>query len=643
MKKSILNTLSLLFAITAFFACEKQNTPDPVHLQHPNEQSPIIRDNAYYARLRAYKQTPHKLAFGWYGSWTASASSEQSRLRSAPDSMDILSMWGTWHSLSKAHMADKEFVQKTLGTKIVICILAKDVPAIFKEGGTEDGEITDESLAAYAKAYGKDSMEKYQYDGIDIDFETASDHLGPLSGDSEKFRKFCVELSQYIGPKSGTGRLFLIDGNINSYSFSNQIPELCDYGVRQSYGASSAGTLSTDLSGTVGRGWKPEQVIFTENFEASWQSGGPNYVCSDGVTRPSLVGMADFAKTQNVAGFGAYHMEYEYGHSDMPYKHMRRAIQLANPAPAGDYTKNLVSINETNDLTFDILTLTNGELIGDEVKATFTATLSSVVETDANLELQVDNSLVAAYNDYYYTEYKTIDPSLVNFSEALHFAAGTMASDNTVTFSIPELENLENGEYLIPINIKVDPKGAFSVNTNKKVRYLFVNKKEFLGNILPGATSVEGVVITDMTGWEYTVEGQGTTAMGGDPLSTMFDGDNTAMGWYSSVGGKRQVKVDMTKDHTLAGWRMGIILASNSYAILKLHDIATSSDGVNWTAQKADGDAVAIGAPDADKWQYVRFVEPVTCRYIRMNYNKAEGSSGGFIGSNEFNAIAPKN
>lgn len=33
-------------------------------------------------------------------------------------------------------------------------------------------------------------------------------------------------------------------------------------------------------------------------------------------------------------GFGAYHMEYEYCNSSMPYKYMREAIQDVNPAAA---------------------------------------------------------------------------------------------------------------------------------------------------------------------------------------------------------------------------------------------------------------------------------------------------------------------
>ena len=186
MKNSIKHFLLPLVCGIAFISCEKQTTPEPVQIQRPELQSPIVRDDVYYARLRAYKKTDHKLAFGWFGSWTAINPSEQSHLRSAPDSMDIISIWSQWHSLSREQIEDKAFVQQVLGTKVVFCISAKDVPEEFKV----DGQITDESLKDYARAWGKDSIDKYQYDGIDIDFETAADHVGPPSGNLELFKKF---------------------------------------------------------------------------------------------------------------------------------------------------------------------------------------------------------------------------------------------------------------------------------------------------------------------------------------------------------------------------------------------------------------------------------------------------------------------
>ena len=92
MKKFIIYSIAGLLAVLALAGCSDWLKPERKVVQHPEEQSPILRDDAYYAALREYKKTEHKLAFGWYGSWTATGASYQSRLVSAPDSMDIISI-----------------------------------------------------------------------------------------------------------------------------------------------------------------------------------------------------------------------------------------------------------------------------------------------------------------------------------------------------------------------------------------------------------------------------------------------------------------------------------------------------------------------------------------------------------------------
>ncbi len=466
MKHIIKYLLTLLLLAPIFVACETDS--EPVRIQYPDEQSPFLRDKAYYARLRAYKESDHSLAFGWFGSWTAIGASEQTRLTSTPDSMDIISMWSQWHSLTEQQMADKAEIQQLRGTRVVYCISARDIDERFKE----NGQITEASLVAYAKAYAKDSMDKYQYDGIDIDFETAADHRGPLNNTPGLFKRLCEELSQYIGPKSGTGRLFIIDGNIEA--LDEGIAPLCNYGVSQAYNCSGVSNLEARTRSFVNAGWREEQLIFTENFESLWKTGGVDFSGPAGEVVPSLLGMAEYARDNTAVGFGAYHMEYEYGHSDMPYKYMRQAIQLANPAPSGDYSKNLLSLNEAGEMRVDVTVLPSGATAG--VETTLSGHLAAVAATDVDIALTVDNTLVDSYNDYYYTEYGKIDPSLVSFSGPLHFAAGEQESAGSVRVAVADFTGLPDGEYLLPIRADFTKTPAYSANTLKQYLYLIATK-----------------------------------------------------------------------------------------------------------------------------------------------------------------------
>ena len=479
--------MSLVACSAMLFSCEKQTTPDPVRVQFPDNQSEVLRDDAYFARLRAFKKTDHKLSFGWYGSWTGIGASEQSHMRSVPDSMDIISLWSQWHSLNDAQIADKAYVQQVLGTKVVICISAKDIPEEFKEEGGEYQGITDAALAAYAKAWAKDSMDKYQYDGIDIDFETASDHLGPLNNQKGRFKKFCEILSQYIGPKSGTGRLFLIDGNLESLDLG--MADLFDYGVCQAYatgGQHGDDKIDYRFKYMEAKGFKIENMIFTENFESYWKTGGIPYDTYEGeVIESSLLGMAHYALNHGSAGCGAYHMEYEYGNAEMPYKYMRQAIQMMNPAPKGDYTKNLMTLNEAGAFSYDAFYFPSGKnVLGiNTFTKEFTAKLSAVAEDAVNIPLVVDNSLVEQYNLDNYSEYQPLPTDFVSFSDLFIFEKGNQEATNKVSVIVDNLDRLQDGAYIVPVRADFTTLDSYSANEKKAVIYIQINRQTIHNNV----------------------------------------------------------------------------------------------------------------------------------------------------------------
>ena len=428
--KNFLKYVAALAIVGAFFvACSDWTDPEREITQHPDQQSPILRDNAYYQALREYKKTKHKIAFGWYGSWTAVGASYQTRLQSAPDSMDIISIWSQWHSLTPEQIADKEFVQKIKGTKVTFTIFSDKMPEPFltEIGG---GEYTDEAIEAYAKAYCKDSMDKYSYDGIDVDYEPGYGASGPFVGhDNELFRKLILAMSKYVGPKSGTGRLLMIDGV--PYAVHADVADCFDYGIVQAYNSYGYTDLQDRFDDAYKKGWKPEQYIFAENFESLWKTGGVSHECRDGQWVNSLLGMARFNPTQGFgAGFGAYHMEYEYANSSMPYKYMREAIQDVNPA-GGDL---IVGLTSTGLSKYLFLVGDDGTITG-EVDEKIRVELARPAPADVSFPLALDNSLVEAYNEEHGTSYEAIDPARVTLG-TLSVAAGDFMSDEaSVTVS----------------------------------------------------------------------------------------------------------------------------------------------------------------------------------------------------------------
>lgn len=324
--KILKKILLLCFLSFSFISCIDEVDPEP---QKVGEAEP--KGEEYYKNLREYKKSDHAVAFGWFGGWNTETPSTGSRLASIPDSVDIVSIWGKYWDISDEQKADLAYVQNVLGTKVTYTTFAHEVPDPF--------EATTEGVREYAKALA-DTMYKYNYDGLDLDYEPGYGGTGPLVGhDNALMKDFVLALSQYFGPQSGTGKLLLIDGV--PYAVHADIVECFDYGIVQAYNSSGEANLQSRFDRALAKGWPAGKYIFTEDFEAWWSTGGKTgatVTTPEGelLRVPSLEAMARFnpkvdGKYQRKGGVGTYHMENEYKHTP-DYKYLRQAIQIMNPA-----------------------------------------------------------------------------------------------------------------------------------------------------------------------------------------------------------------------------------------------------------------------------------------------------------------------
>ena len=97
MKNFLKYAVSCLALGALLAGCSDWVESERVITQHPDEQSPILRDNAYYAALRDWKRnTKHKIAFGWYGSWTAVGAGGHPPMARGPPYLGLHPLRGPW-------------------------------------------------------------------------------------------------------------------------------------------------------------------------------------------------------------------------------------------------------------------------------------------------------------------------------------------------------------------------------------------------------------------------------------------------------------------------------------------------------------------------------------------------------------------
>ena len=325
MKKIILLLTGLLMAAGA---CSDWTEIENTVIDAPEQLS--NKDDNYYENLRAYKRSDHELYFGWFGGWNPASPSKRGSLSSIPDSVDIISIWGMINSamITPGQREELALVQDKYGSRVTVTILlgwvGKGLPDRAWPENRED------ALREYARALAEDVI-SCGFNGLDIDFEPTiggEDDVRDCPVGAE-FTLFAEELGKYFGPLSGSGRLLIVDGQLDLVPA--EAGKYFDYAVSQAYYETSPTSYQWRYD-RVKNIFSPQQFIVTEDFERHWSTGGTDFYDPVHGMIPSLWGMAWWKPAQGrKGGCGSYHMEYEYGH-DPDYKYLRQAIQIMNPA-----------------------------------------------------------------------------------------------------------------------------------------------------------------------------------------------------------------------------------------------------------------------------------------------------------------------
>ena len=370
-------------ALLGLSSCSKWTD---MEIQHPMDLTKPAHTEEYYKALRDYKNSDHQIAFAYYSAWTGVGTNMQSSLMGLPDSVDLVSLWGGWKNPTEAQLKDLRLAQEKKGLKALICFLVLDMgngitpdptdaeKAALKEGekwahkywgwsseNTEAGKAARRAaVVKYANAI-CDLIDKYGYDGFDIDAEPSYSH--PFNTDYELWRTdrengvptlmtlFIETLGKRIGPmaesEAGRKKVLAVDGQPDALPATHA--KYFNYFIIQAYG-DRVGYQNAHFQGMLSA-YKDvlpvedicKKSIFVVNFESGATRGGEaglGQILNFALQNPVVNGV-----TYRKGGVGAFRVDLEYAVSTpevvngidmspvkgLSYPWWRRAIQLMNP------------------------------------------------------------------------------------------------------------------------------------------------------------------------------------------------------------------------------------------------------------------------------------------------------------------------
>ncbi|MRI64472.1 hypothetical protein EDM00_10815 [Ornithobacterium rhinotracheale] len=299
--------------------------------------------DAYYANLREYKKSKHKIVYGWFGGWSATEGVDQTWLTNLPDSVDVVSIWGGTSPFDEndPRYKDLKYAQEVKGLKVLLC-WQTGTSGLGLPGGVDEfnkrheGKNSVEKAKAYAQEL-TEFIKKHNLNGYDIDWEpNVGNHGGGCHNlyhncensynDAAPIRAFIDEMGKNFGPKQttdynprNTGTLFFFDGEL--VDMSDRFPEkgvYFDYFLEQNYGSSQA-RYTYLAAGQRIEGWSRDKHIICSEFEKNANEGG---ICGKNCAAQKARGIL----SQGLGGFGAYHIEL-----DKNYKNIHQVIRILNP------------------------------------------------------------------------------------------------------------------------------------------------------------------------------------------------------------------------------------------------------------------------------------------------------------------------
>lgn len=276
-------------------------------------------------------------------------------------------------------------------------------------------------------------------------------------------------------------------------------------------------------------------------------------------------------------------VKYDYDRSPMDLVYFKPLSNIVNEYDVAKYSVIHTPIGSSTDLNFKI-----------------PINIVIAPSNDISANISVDNSLVNKYNKEYSKSYMEVPRDMITIeNEKLTIVAGETESKDSVSVSLDnsKLNQLEEGDYLIPIVISSASGTKVSSNRNKTFLLVNVSKVYIWDNGNPYGT----LVSTNRPTWTINMIPAPKSAFG--KQEKVFDGvvgRGWTDSWYCNFAEPTTIIIDMKEEQkNITGFYLKNMVINSQ--------LSYSSDNQNWTR---------LGQVKKSSPEVVLY-EPIHARYIR--------------------------
>ncbi|MFV0554721.1 MAG: BT_3987 domain-containing protein [Mangrovibacterium sp.] len=264
----------------------------------------------------------------------------------------------------------------------------------------------------------------------------------------------------------------------------------------------------------------------------------------------------------------------------------------------------------------------NSVVAGDD-STYFVVYLTREATVDVIATIEVDETLVAAYNEENKTSYKVFPKTaLKDFDSEVKIPAGCLQTPDTVVMKF-DVEALTPGNYLLPIaieSVKSEDKGIYASSTAgviyKKFTVSIDNVAE--GNLIASSPYLSRTKWSVTTNDEYNPISYGIDKLTDDDVDTYWSGTGTV---------QSEITVDMGEVKTVQGFSVYYKTSSGYYAPT-YYQVFVSDDGESWDSYGQAGSYASVFAYATKEAEVgINFIKPVSKQYYKIKVIAVRSSS----------------
>lgn len=237
---------------------------------------------------------------------------------------------------------------------------------------------------------------------------------------------------------------------------------------------------------------------------------------------------------------------------------------------------------------------------------------------DIKVTVEVDNTMIKAYNDEFGTNYCEIPSNALSVKNStMTIPTGGMITKDSIEISLVNdqqiLSQLNSKDgYLIPIRITTAEGESSQPSTNFYSSFLAVTITNDNVNHDATEADITGTLVQDQTGWTATTNG--SLSSWGSPIETIFDGDFSSYCQISANGEDIKLDVNMGKPYTFDAITLYYGYDYGSWGKYEYNSfsngmsIYTSNNGTDWTEA-----GTLTSSPKS-----CVFYAPITAQYVRL-------------------------